>query len=230
MNDHETRSIIEEYLDFIRVSAFPCIAAKAALSKDQIETLVVGHLACPKDDAEILDFLYRFVDRYRDARERYHSAVIIFKGPENCSEKTFDDLLWKRLQSISDLDASAHDWDPRVGKEAMSPDFSFSIKGEAFYIIGLHANSSRKARRFRFPALVFNPHEQFEALRASDKYSAMKEAVRKRDKIFSGSVNPMLADFGESSEVLQYSGRRYDNTWTCPFIAKHEDAKHHSGS
>jgi hypothetical protein len=49
----------------------------------------------------------------------------------------------------------------------------------------------------------------------------MKTAVRKRDEIFSGSVNPMLSDFGEASEVLQYSGKVYDETWTCPFISNH---------
>lgn len=230
MRDETTKAIIEEYLDYIGNRDFPCIAAKAALSEDQIRIMVADHLACPKDDGDILKFLYQFVDVYRAAEKFYHSAVIIFKGPEKSPEDIFDTMLWRRLQAISDLDAMQHAWDPRVEKKAASPDFSFSIKEEAFYVIGLHSNSSRKARQFKYPALVFNPHQQFEQLRASNKYVAMKEAVRKRDIKFSGSVNPMLADFGESSEVFQYSGIRYDKNWKCPFVARHGNAEDHSAS
>lgn len=218
-------TIVAEYLDFIRDKDFPCIAAKAALAEDQIQTLVVDHLACPKDDADILKFLYQFVDVYRAAESSYHSAVIIFQRPQDCPEEIFSDLLWKRLQSISDLDAAQYGWDRRVEKDTTSPAFSFSIKEEALYVIGLHQNSSRVSRQFKYPAMVFNPHEQFEQLRASNKYAAMKEAVRKRDVKLSGSVNPMLADFGESSEVFQYSGLQYDSNWKCPFVAKHDPSR-----
>jgi FPC/CPF motif-containing protein YcgG len=228
MNDVVTNPVIEEYLDFIRDKDFPCIAAKAAVAENQIKIFVANHLARSKDDVEILKFLYQFVDEYRAAEISYHSAVIIFREPEKCSEEMFSDLLWERLQSISDLDSVHCAWDRRVEKDASSSAFSFSIKEEAFYVIGLHAQSSRKSRQFKYPALVFNPHDQFEKLRASNKYTAMKEAVRKRDVKLSGSVNPMLADFGESSEVFQYSGLRYDSNWKCPFAAKHETPDHNS--
>jgi uncharacterized protein len=224
------QAIITEYFDYIANKDFPCIAAKAAYSESQISALVAEHLACPKDDADILKFLYQFVDVYRAAKKFYHSAVIIFKGPQACTEEIFDSLLWNRLQALSDLDARRHEWDSRVDKDADSRDFSFSIKEEAFYIIGLHPNSSRKARQFKYPSLVFNPHKQFEQLRASNKYLPMKDVVRKRDIKLSGSVNPMLADFGESSEVFQYSGIQYDRNWKCPFVAKHENGKHHPTS
>jgi uncharacterized protein len=229
MHDSTANMIIESYLDFIRDKDFPCIAAKAALSENQIKIMVADHLACPKDDGTILEFLYDFNKAYRISTEMYHSAVIIFKGPQKSTEEIFDAMLWTRLQAISNIDAKQYGWDSRVQSEASSPDFSFSIGEEAFYIIGLHANSSRKARQFNYPALVFNPHDQFEKLRASDKYNAMKQTVRKRDIKLSGSVNPMLADFGESSEVFQYSGVQYDSTWKCPFTAKHA-SKHHLAS
>ncbi|HYC87403.1 MAG TPA: guanitoxin biosynthesis heme-dependent pre-guanitoxin N-hydroxylase GntA [Chryseosolibacter sp.] len=230
MNDQPASAIIAAYFDFIRNRGFPCVAAKAALSENRIKALVAEHLACTNDDAVILQFLYDFVEVYRSSTELYHSAVIIFKGPGNCGEEMFESMLWQRLQAISDLDAKRHSWDRRVASAASSPDFSFSIREEAFYVIGLHLNSNRKARQFQYPALVFNPHEQFERLRASNKYIPMKQTVRKRDMEFSGSVNPMLADFGESSEVFQYSGVQHDSTWKCPFVAKHENSKRHSGS
>ena len=55
----------------------------------------------------------------------------------------------------------------------------------------------------------------------SGKYEKMKHVVRKRDIAFSGSINPMLKDFGEVSEIYQYSGRKYDDTWRCPLKINH---------
>lgn len=224
MNATDTSAIQDAYFDFLDVKGFPCIAARAALAKNQIRCMVADHFGCPKDDAEILSFLYNFVDEYRVQKDLNNSAVIIFKTPEGTTEDVFDRMLWARLQAISDLDASRYAYDVRVDRDPGSPKFSFSLKGEAFYIIGLHSGSSRKARRFRYPTLVFNPHSQFEKLRKSNKYDPMRRAVRRRDLEFSGSVNPMLMDFGESSEVFQYSGIHYDKNWTCPFISNHEDA------
>lgn len=217
----EKNLCVEEYLAFVADRNFPCIAAKAALAEEQIRTLVVDHLACPNDDHEILRFLNQFVDEFRASEKLYHSAVVIFRQPEDPDEDTFDKMMWQRLQSISDLDALNCLWDARVSSDVDSPDFSYSIKSEAMYVVGLHANSSRMARRFRYPTLVFNPHQQFVKLRDLNKYGAMKESVRKRDIKLSGTVNPMLTDFGASTEVLQYSGKKYEEFWKCPFASKH---------
>lgn len=227
MMDLATKEIANDYFAFIDDKGFPCIAAKAALARDQIQVFVCEHMACPKDDFAIISFLYDFVDRHRITSKLYNSAVVIFQGPSTCSEEQFDGLIWQRLQAIADLDASKYPWDKRVSNDPSQADFSFSVKEEAFYIIGLHPGSSRKARQFKYPAMVFNPHDQFEKLRQMERYSSMKESVRKRDAKFSGSVNPMLADFGESSEAFQYSGRVYDKEWKCPFASNHENNQDH---
>ena len=84
-------------------------------------------------------------------------------------------------------------------------------------MIGLHPNASRPARRFRYPTLVFNSHEQFERLRQDGRFEKMKQIIRARDEALAGSVNPMLADFGSGSEAAQYSGREVGPDWKCPF-------------
>lgn len=213
--------LVEEYLSFIDAKEFPCIAAKAAMAKENIECLVAGNMACPKDDHAILDFLYNFVDDYRTSKDFYHSAAILFTGPQIHNELMFDTLLWQRLQALEILDAKNFGFDKRVDADPLSCKFSFSIKEEAFYVIGLHPKSSRLTRRFTSPALVFNPHAQFEKLKETAKYNVMKNTVRKRDAVFSGSINPMLQDFGEASEVFQYSGRKYDADWKCPLKITH---------
>jgi uncharacterized protein len=130
-------------------------------------------------------------------------------------------MLWLRLQSIGNLDAQKYGYDKRVSSNPADKNFSFSLKEEALYVIGLHPQSNRKARQFKYPAFVFNPHKQFEDLRKSDSYKKMQDIVRKKDIAYSGSVNPMLKDFGQFSEVFQYSGKQYDESWKCPFISNH---------
>ncbi|MBA4168378.1 MAG: YqcI/YcgG family protein, partial [Chitinophagaceae bacterium] len=109
----------------------------------------------------------------------------------------------------------------RVCADPHDASFSFSLKEEAFFVIGMHRDSSRASRRFRYPTLVFNPHDQFVKLRAANQYKRLQQIVRKRDIAYSGSVNPMLDDFGNRSETYQYSGRCYDGSWKCPLKIHH---------
>lgn len=227
MDENVSERIIHEFLSHVKEKEFPCVAAHEALSKNTLRCFVAEHMACPKDDHSILHFIYDFIDEFRNDSKGYHSIAVIFSGPVEINEELFEKLLWHRLQSLSDLDALKYPYDTRVDAEVNSPHFSFSLKSEAFYVIGMFSESSRKARRFKYPTLIFNPHAQFEALRENNQYGKMQRIVRHRDKQYSGSVNPMLADFGEVSEVFQYSGRIYSKDWKCPLNPKHAAFKHH---
>jgi uncharacterized protein len=223
----EQQAIIEEYRSTLHNKAFPCIGARAALSQGHISCMVARHMACPTDDRSILRFLYDFIDGYRSADSFFHSAAILFEEPVTHSDELFDSLMWQRLQALSNLDAENYGYDPRVDADPLSPNFSFSLKEEALFIIGLHPASQRDARRFSRPVLAFNPHAQFERLRETGRYQPMKEVIRRRDIAFSGSVNPMLDDFGRSSEIYQYSGRNYAEDWQCPLNIPHGKANDH---
>lgn len=209
-------AITKEYWEFLTRKEFPCIGAKAALSRNHIKCIVLNHMACPAHDVEALQFMYNFIDSYRLSKDSYHSAAVIFKEPTNISEEIFEQLFWQRLSSLSNLDGKNYEHDTRVDSDPTSSNYSFSLKSEAFFIVGLHPASSRKARQFKYPTLVFNPHAEFEKLRASKRFVKMKEVVRKRDIEYSGSINPMLDDFGNASEVYQYSGKKYTSDWVCP--------------
>lgn len=211
----------KDYFDFINTKEFPCVAAKTALTWNQIHCLVVDHMACPKDDAAILDFLYEFVDGYRQADKLYHSAAVIFRGPTEPNEAMFEELFWQRMQALANLDAQRYGYDKRVVADPASPEFSFSLKEEAFFVVGLHPGSSRAARQFQHPTLVFNAHDQFEKIRQNGKYDNLRDTIRTRDVAYSGSVNPMLQNFGQASEVYQYTGKVYDDAWKCPFLSPH---------
>ena len=229
MKQTENEAYIEQYKSFLYRKEYPCVAAKAAVQKQHVRVFVADHMACPKDDRAILDFMYNFVDEYRSSKEFFHSAAVIFKGhTEATSEEGFEAMLFQRLQSLANIGSKEYAYDKRVSSDPASKDFSFSIKEEAFYIIGLHPNSSRAARQFIYPTMVFNPHQQFEDLRKTHRYDKMKSIVRKLDTAYSGSVNPMLQDFGSSPEVFQYSGRKLDHSWQCPLkINNHIPGEHH---
>ena len=208
--------VFNEYYNFLSNKAFPCVAAKDAMAKGNIKLFVADNIGCPKDDKAILDFMYSFTAFYRKSIKGFYSAAIIFNQPEIINEEMFDALLWKRLAALRSLDALQYRHDRRVAANPTDSNFSFSMMEEAYFIVGLNPMSSRPARRFKYATLVFNPHAQFETMKKDARYEKMKTIVRKRDVSFSGSVNPMLTDFGEASEVYQYSGKNYDSQWKCP--------------
>lgn len=213
---------------FIASDAFPCVGAKAAAAQDQLRIVRASALDAPGDDLAIRAALSAFIAELDRDGPQLQSLIIVFDGPDTLSEQQFETALWKRLQALHDLDVSAGEpWAKDVSSDTESAKFSMSIAGEAFFIVGLHPNASRQARRFARPALAFNAHRQFEALRENGRFDQLKRIIREHETAFSGGVNPMLADFGEGGEAAQYSGREVDEDWSAPFMAHgvHQEEK-----
>ncbi len=214
-------SVLEtKFKAFIEDAAFPCLGARAALSADTFTVSVFEELGCISCAAKLAPELEKFVQSERRQRNPFATFVAIFREPRRLSEKGFERLLWSQLQQLHRVDAERHGWDPAVASDPLDPRFSFSFAGQALYVVGLHAQSSRVARRFPYPTLVFNPHEQFERLRNEGKWKRMQSTIRSRDLDLQGSINPMLSDFGERSEARQYSGREVGAHWKAPFQAR----------
>lgn len=216
--DDSGHPLAQAFRSFIREPAFPCVGAKSALSRDQFTIVVARDVTSGWDDMRIYPALLAFVSSYKRAPRLFCSLAVLFEQPGDLSEASFETALWARVQSLSDKDA----WlglphDERVQACPTDPHFSLSFGGEAFFVVGLHPNAGRKARRFHRPALVFNLHDQFEILRQSGRYESLRDSIGERDLRFSGSTNPMLATHGEASEARQYSGREVDEAWVCPF-------------
>ena len=207
-----------EFLDKVAEPEFPCVGAKSALAKGNMKVLAAHSIESGWDDLRIHRELVDWVEDYRRSPGEFRSLAVIFEGPDALDEHGFEAAMWARLQSLADKDHwLGHDYDQRVSPDAENPHFSLSFGGEAFFVVGLHPQASRPARRFHRPTLVFNLHDQFERLRAEGKFDRMRETILQRDKKLAGSVNPMLAKHGASSEARQYSGRMVDMDWNCPF-------------
>ncbi len=211
----------KSFLEFLDDPAYPCVGAKSALARGSIQTHEFATLGDRDNDRPVFNALSQFVEMIEgEACEKdiVHSHVAIFRGPLDVSEFRFEFLLWSQLWRIHKLDFLAGN-EPAddVSSDGNSPHFSLSIAGHPFFIIGLHSNASRFARRFSHPVLVFNSHRQFEKLRKDGRYRKMQAATRLRDIHLQGTINPNLADFGNASEAKQYSGRKVEAGWRCPF-------------
>jgi hypothetical protein len=229
---HEAQSALETLLsDHVAARDFPCVGAKAALAKGTLNVLAANRIDSAWDDLRIHDGLLRFAAAYREEPGLFRSFAVVFEGPEDLDEPTFEAMLWRRVQSLSDKDVwRGQSYDERVSADPDSPHFSLSFGGEAFFVVGLHPQSSRPARRFGRPTMVFNLHDQFEILRAEGKYEGLREKIMARDETVAGSRNPMLERHGEASEARQYSGRAVDPGWRCPFHYAGKDTAREAGS
>jgi len=216
---HEAQDELQSLMEaWVGKADFPCVGAKAALAKGTLSVLACNRLDSSWDDLRIHDGLMRFAESYAKDPGLFRSFAVVFEGPGELTEEAFEQALWRRVQSLSDKDVwRGQTYDRSVSSDPDDPHFSLSFGGQAFFVVGLHPNSSRPARRFQRPTMVFNLHDQFEQLRAQGRYEGMREKIMVRDEALAGSRNPMLSRHGDTSEARQYSGRVVGAEWACPF-------------
>lgn len=208
----------DQFKKFIIEDDHPCIMSQTIFSSENYELKTYTGLGSAAAASKLLDDLDIYLKSYDFSTNKFFSFIAVFEDASDYSEIEFERLLWKQLQQIHNLDNK--DWDKTVSSDPKKKSFSFSVLGTAFYIVGMHPNSSRNARKSPHPTLVFNLHWQFEKLREMGVYKRVRDTIRKRDLQKNGSTNPMLVDFGNKSEAPQYSGRQVEASWECPFKHK----------
>ncbi|MGJ3231506.1 MAG: guanitoxin biosynthesis heme-dependent pre-guanitoxin N-hydroxylase GntA [Oceanicaulis sp.] len=208
----------EAFEHYLQSEEFTCVGAKAALAQGQLRLVEAGPIDSPIHDVAVRKAVIEFIAELDRDGPQLQSLVVLFEGPCDLCEVRFEQLLWTRLQSLRNMDVAAGEaWAQDVSPDPNSAHFSMSLAGEPFFVVGLHKASSRPARRFAYPAMVFNAHRQFEALRKDGRFERMKAIIRDRELAAYASINPMLADYGEGREAAQYSGRSVGSDWSPPF-------------
>ena len=209
---------IGAFRGFVLDPQFSCVGAKSAVAHETIRFGVYDRLGSAGTTAGLARDLFTFTHEPADLPATdFSTFVALFREPAGLDEAGFERLLWDELGQLHRLDAPLHAWDPAVSRDPASPHFGFSFAGTAFFVVGLHPHSSRTARRFPWPALVFNPHAQFVRLKAATRWGRFQEVIRAREMKLQGSLNPNLADYGTVSEARQYSGRPVEPDWAPPF-------------
>lgn len=218
----EAEQIHSRFRSMIANEGYPCVGGKAAINRGSYQFGVYDKMGGEGATAGLSYDLYNFMlDHSENGFDSpFSSFVAAFSDTEIKSEMDFHGQLWNQLQLVHELDRQHHQWDSTVSSDISSPYFAFSFASQALFIVGLNPLSSRVARRFPWPVIVFNPHSQFRLMRELDTFSAMQTTIRKRDLALQGSLNPNLADFGTDSEAKQYSGMAATGDMVCPFKAK----------
>jgi FPC/CPF motif-containing protein YcgG len=218
MNQQKHKTIESEFQNFIIAQQHPCVMAKSVFAMENYHLRIYDDMTSDTIIQPILSDIEQYLSQYDFESKNFESLIFCFKNNTFNSELEFENALWKFLQSLHDADDT--EWDSNVSKNPNDPNFSFSLKGKAFYVIGMHPKSSRMARQAPYCTVVFNLHGQFERLRLMGTYQTVKNKIRERDKKLQGFINPVLRDYGTDTETKQYSGRHVGEEWKCPFRPK----------
>jgi FPC/CPF motif-containing protein YcgG len=205
---------------WIESEEFSCLGAKSSLRRGSLRQVHLGVMGAESTTAALHGALSEFVVNDLNDEQNFATVVAVFEGPLGLPEPDFHALLWRQLTALHAFDAGlGFAWAEGADADPDSTRFGFSVAEHPFFVVGLHQNASRVTRRFPFPAMAFNSHHQFRRLVQNGVYAGLQRRIRERDIGLQGSINPNLAEFGESSEARQYSGMASNTQWQCPFSA-----------
>jgi FPC/CPF motif-containing protein YcgG len=173
-------------------------------------------MSCDATTEGLARDLCAFVAEHKAMAPQFTSFMATFKD-EGLNEDEFEMALWALLARLRAIGERFYDYAPAANSNPESPDYAFSFAQEALFVVGMHPQASRGARRFGYPMLVFNPHDQFKALRDQGRWPKFQAAIRARELSLQGSLNPNLAEYGSIAEARQYSGKAVPPEWKCPF-------------
>jgi FPC/CPF motif-containing protein YcgG len=226
ISSDEECTVKEQFKQHIKSINFPCLAAKVAFQRN---TFSFGFydLLGSKHTAKLLwHHLIDFINHQSSLWENnqmFTTYVACFRTPKDISEVAFEALLWKLLQLLHVEDVeNGMKWADNYSDNPTDSKFGFSIGGRAFFVVGLHPNSSRKGRQFITPAVTFNSLEQFANLRQLKMFADVSQVVRNADIRQNKSINPNLILNEHHSDAFEYSGKLIQKGWTPDFKSLHQ--------
>ncbi len=211
--EQEVRELLHE---FVSGDRFSCVGAKMALQRRSLRHRHYRRMADPAETRHLYDDLRHFAEHRNEIDQHFATFIATFDEPRTHDEFAFETLLWSQLQLVHDLDGDVPAWHPNFDSSPESERFGFCVSGHPFFVVGLHGGASRLSRRFAYPALAFNSHEQFDRLFRMGVFRRLRSEIRRRELELQGSVNPSFVDY-PGQESRQYAGRETETDWICPF-------------
>lgn len=211
-------AIHETIRSFISQLDYPCVAAIRSVTRKDYMIGIYDQFGSGSHWQQLRVDLDAYLRKQRATQSRYLSFWAVFTPdpsiPDN--EIQFEDKLWRELSLLSSEEDQPLDWG-NYSSDPSDPAFCVSLMGEKLFVVGLHPQSSRVARRFSYPALVFSAMSQFDQFEKDGNYTTLVNTIRRRELKFQGSINPMVLAHGDVWESIQYSGRDNPDSWKCPF-------------
>lgn len=201
---------------------YPCVAAIQGLNKDEFRVGIYSQLGTGIQAKSLVQDLLAFQKEQLQSGALFLTFWAIFPEGKFEDETSFESALWRELTYLVKNDSPGTPWDPHFSSDPAQTKFCFSIGGHAYFVVGLHPRSSRLARQFPLPVLIFNLYQQFEELDRRGQFYPMVKIIRKREIKFQGQINPMVKKHGDKWEAIQFSGKNNPDDWKCPFGKTHE--------
>ena len=215
----------EQFQQYINSVNFPCLSAKISVLRKSFSFALYDMLA-GEDTTQLL--WHRLIDFINcqsslwASDHMFTTYVACFRAPTDMSETVFERLLWKQLQQLHQIDVqNGMKWNDNYSDDPIHPDFGFSVGGRAFFIVGLHPNSSRRAQQFVTPTITFNSLDQFQNFRRLALFNTIQHVIRNNDLIYNQSINPNLTSEDNKSAAFEYSGKLIQSNWIPPFKSLH---------
>ncbi|MEH2408074.1 guanitoxin biosynthesis heme-dependent pre-guanitoxin N-hydroxylase GntA [Nostoc sp.] len=206
-----------------RTPPFTCMGATSVFNQKNYRFSMYHDMCTKETTLALARNLFTFVTEQDAMNSNFTAFIAVFEKPISQNEHDFEKLVWTQLQMLYDEDRRYHDWDTNFSNDINNHKFSYSFAERSFFIIGMHPGSSRIARRFSYPLLVFNASRQFDHLVETNQFDNFVRIIRERDVALQGHINPNLPakyDYSrpEEAEVRQYSGRAVEKDWQCPLV------------
>jgi FPC/CPF motif-containing protein YcgG len=194
--------------------AFPCLGGVGAVRRGDYRFAVYRELGHAQTVAACAGDLMCFVNQTPIESNPVAAFVAVFCEPVLSSDEAFELALWNQLKGMLEVRKADSGPEPASSDVATHDgcDPGFYFGDREFFVVGLHPASSRWARRFAWPTLVFNALTHAEDLQRRGKHAQLREQILARDRALQGSDNPSLT----FSQFAQFSGRAVDDHWKCP--------------
>lgn len=131
MKTTEATSIEDAYKAFIVEGQHPCIMANTVFQLNNFVIKTYDDLTDPNVITPILNDIEEYINNYDFQSKQFESLIFSFPKNNFDTELQFEKALWTFLQRLHNRDNEK--WDDNVSCDPNDADFSFSVKGKAFY-------------------------------------------------------------------------------------------------
>jgi FPC/CPF motif-containing protein YcgG len=144
---------------------YPCVGSRSAVNQGSYRFAMYDEMCSEEATAGLTHDLLRFVAEQDEIEGEFTTFIAAFESPKVKDPIDFEQMLWRQLRMLYEVDRDKHAWDATVNRDPNDSRFAFSFGGRAFFVVGLAPSGERWARTFPWPLLAFNAHRQFRELR-----------------------------------------------------------------
>jgi len=152
------KRLLKKFREFILDQDHPSDIAKPLILDNKVTLRNYHKLGSIETAEKLICDLKTFLKKQPSDNTQIESFIAAFSHQDIESDFRFEELLWRQLWLLKQCDNKP--WEKSVDSNSESDFFRFNLLGKAFYILGMHSESSAKAKQSPYPCIVFTLHDQ----------------------------------------------------------------------